>query len=272
MRSRFSAHIAWILLCCGLGGTSPGGAAERSGAAATEGMPRIAAQNVATLRAHLGEVVTATGRIDRTGKSRSGLQFLNFAGSELTVVCLPGDAANFPTAPVDLFQHKDVEVTGEVELFQGRLQIRIREPAQVRLLDPDARGQPAKIALQETAKDSWLSPAGLRYQGRDPAGLTRIAHIARHTRDMPDRDGPHGVFDGGIDAALAVIDEAWQLAQQRKLRPVVEGDRSTYTVHLNRRIGYLGGRTGAERGHPPLNRLLIVFETGTKNIITAYPK
>ena len=69
-----------------------------------------------------------------------------------------------------------------------------------------------------------------------------------------------------------MIDEAWQLAQARKLRALNEGDRSTYLVRMNRRIGYLGGRTGKQRGHPPLNRAFIVFETDAKNIITAFPR
>ena len=96
--------------------------------------------------------------------------------------------------------------------------------------------------------------------------------MLRHAQDVPDRDGPHGVFDGDQATALAVIDEAWQRVQQKKLRPRVEGDRSSYLVPMNRRIGFLGGRTGAQRGHPPLSRVFIVLETGTRRIITAFPR
>ena len=94
-------------------------------------------------------------------------------------------------------------------------------------------------------------------------------------------DQPHGkAVWPGVDRdevtadleAFAVIDEAWRLAKQRKLRPTREGSRSSYTVRLGRRVGYLGGRTGAARGNPPLDRVFIVFETGTQNIITAFPK
>ena len=117
-----------------------------------------------------------------------------------------------------------------------------------------------------------MSPAGLRYQGRDPQQLTRVEHIMRHVRDQPNRDGPHGVFDGGKGIAFAVIDEAWALAQKKKLSPKREGDRSSYTIRMNRRVGYLGGTVGKAKGHPPLDRVFIVFETGTKNIITAFPR
>ncbi len=120
--------------------------------------------------------------------------------------------------------------------------------------------------------EAWTSPAGLRYEGHDPEGLTRVEHVERHTRDIPDRDGPHGVFDGGTDVAFAVIDEAWELAEKTKVRPKIEGDRSSYLVNMNRRVGYLGGKTGQQRGHPPLDRVFIVFETDTKNIVTAFPK
>ena len=68
------------------------------------------------------------------------------------------------------------------------------------------------------------------------------------------------------------IDEAWRLAHTRRLRPVAEGERSSYTVDRGRRIGFLGGRTGAAQKHPPLSRVFIVFETGTTNLITAFPK
>ena len=110
------------------------------------------------------------------------------------------------------------------------------------------------------------------YEEYDPAGLTRVRHIERHARDIPDRDGPHGVFDGGPSVAFAVIDEAWKIAEKKRLRAKSEGDRSLYNVSMGRRVGYLGGRVGARKRHPPLRTVQIVFETGTKNIVTAFPK
>ncbi|MCA9270304.1 MAG: hypothetical protein KDA41_17605, partial [Planctomycetales bacterium] len=240
--------------------------AQREGAAPAESPKAIPARNVVTLRERVGEQVTVFGQIARTARSSSGHQFLNFSNSELTAICLREDAANFVDgAPADAFANKSVELTGTLELYKGKLQIRLRSPQQIRVADP-AEAEVAKVTLEEVAPNVWQSPAGLRYAGRDPTGLTRVEHIARHCRDMPDRDGPHGVFDGGQEAAFAVIDEAWKIAADRKLRPLDEGDRSSYTVRMGRRIGYLGGTTGAQRGHPQLDRVFIVFETGTKNI------
>lgn len=234
---------------------------------------RIAARNVVDLRQEVGRRVTVYGRIGRTAKSRSGLHFLNFADSELTAVCFRDDVKNFSKGgPATLYANKDVEVSGLLELYRGKLQIRVRGPDQVRIVERPREKPTAGVTLKKTGKDAWISPAGLQYRGRDPAGLTRVEHIGRHTRDIPNRDGPHGVFDGGQSVALAVIDEAWKLARQRKLRPNRERDRSSFTIRMNRRIGYLGGRSGAARNNPPLERVFIVFETGTKNIITAFPK
>jgi hypothetical protein len=71
---------------------------------------------------------------------------------------------------------------------------------------------------------------------------------------------------------FGVIDEAWRKVEQQKVRPTIEGDRSLYTVPMGRRVGYLGGRAGASRGHPPLKSIFLVVETGTKNVVTAFPK
>jgi len=138
--------------------------------------------------------------------------------------------------------------------------------------DAPAIPSPEAVGLEKTGNDTWISPAGLVYQGRDPQGRTRVDHVRRHMRDIPDREGRHGVFDGGEEVAWAVIDEAWLNAQQRRMKADPEGSRSTYVVPMGRRIGYLGGRVGAAKRNPPLKRVSIVFKTGTKNIITAYPK
>lgn len=257
----------WLVLACGwalwLGGLSGQETPQRQ---------RLAASNAALLREHLGQEVVVYGRVESTGKAASGHQFLNFAGRELSAFCPQEAVARFSSgAPADVFKGKDVEITGELSLYNGKLQIRLLKPEDIREVAPGAAGA-RTVELKEIARNVWLSPAGLRYQGRDPEGLNRVEHIARHLQDIPDREGSHGVFDGVQGVAFALIDEAWQLAQQRKLRPQVEGDRSSYLVHMNRRVGYLGGRVGKERGNPPLTRVFIVFETGTTNIITAFPR
>ena len=236
---------------------------------------RLKATNTVTLKQHVGQEVTVHGRVESTGKSSSGHQFLNFQGKQVSVMCPSNLIAKFRGgAPADVYRGKTIEVTGQLQLYKGKLQLKLTDPQNIKELQATANGKAAhkKVELKSIGRNIWMSPAGLRYQGRDPDGRTRVQHILRHGRDLPNRDGPHGVFDGDQGAIFAVIDEAWQLAQARKLRALNEGDRSTYRVRMNRRIGYLGGRIGKQRGHPPLNRAFIVFETNTKNIITAFPR
>ena len=235
---------------------------------------RVNATNSVELRDLVGQEVTVFGKIESTGKSSSGHQFLNFYGKQLSVFCGKDDVARFKDgAPTELYGNKDVEVTGQLSLFNGKLQIKLTAPEKIRLIEDTAgRAPPKTVELKQVGREAWLSPAGLRYQGHDPDGLNRVEHIKRHTQDISNREGPHGVFDGGQDVAFAVIDEAWELAEKTKLRADIEGDRSSYLVRMRRRVGYLGGQTGKERGNPPLDRVFIVFETDTKNIVTAFPR
>jgi hypothetical protein len=271
--------VGWAAVAISLGWLAAVGA----GQATETTVQRILATDTAALRKQVGQEATVVGQIARTGQSKGGMQFLNFADSEFTAVCHAEDVAEFRKGePVEAYRGQAVEITGTVELYRGKLQIRLREPSQINVQAEPQRAEttpapadsasPAEFALRQIGEDVWLSPAGLRYQGRDPAGLSRVEHISRHVADIPSRDGPHGVFDGGRDKAFAVIDEAWKLAHSRRLRPVAEGERSSYTVDMGRRIGFLGGRAGAAQKHPPLSHVFIVFETGTTNIITAFPK
>lgn len=235
---------------------------------------RVDATNAVELRESVGQEVTVFGKVDSTGKSSSGHQFLNFYGKQISVFCAKDDVAKFKDGtPAELYEGKEVEVTGQLSLFNGKLQLKLTTPEKIRVLEATAgRAPPKTVELKQVGREAWLSPAGLRYQGHDPEGLNRVEHIERHTQDIPNREGPHGVFDGGKDVAFAVIDEAWELAEKTKLNADVEGDRSSYLVRMRRRVGYLSGQTGKERGNPPLDRVFIVFETDTKNIVTAFPR
>jgi hypothetical protein len=241
---------------------------------------RIKANNVVQLNEQVGREVTVYGRVVRTStSSRSRHQFLNFYDDAVSVICFAEDVGNFEGGgPASLFKDKDVEITGRLERYRDKLQIKLRTPSQIRIVSRSssttapANPTTPSVELKKIGPDTWLSPAGLRYQGRDPEGLTRVEHVLRHARDMPSRDGPHGVFDGGEARVFAVIDEGWRLAQEKRIRPDVERDRSVYLIPMGRRIGYLGGRTGASRGKPPLSRLFLVMETRTRSVVTAFPR
>ena len=131
---------------------------------------------------------------------------------------------------------------------------------------PPAQPEKSKLGvLKPAGRDRYESTAGLVYS------QYRIDHVMEHSRDNPDKPS-HGVFEGTKDEILALIDEAYELAKKKGPPQVViedEGDRTTYTVNLNRKIGHGGGQSGARRRNPPLKMVKIVLEGET--VVTAYP-
>ncbi|MCE2792717.1 MAG: hypothetical protein ACK493_02135 [Planctomycetota bacterium] len=128
----------------------------------------------------------------------------------------------------------------------------------------------AKWELKSIDRGRLLSPAGLIY-ARGPQGEHRVDHVMRHAEDDPNRP-QHGVFNGSREEILQLLDEAYQLIQQKSKRvnQQAEGDRTEYTIRFDRPIGYEGGRIGKRNNFPQVNRLRLVLEEG-KSVITAYP-
>jgi hypothetical protein len=116
----------------------------------------------------------------------------------------------------------------------------------------------------------WVSPAGLIY-GIGPGGESRLDHVLEHARDNANRP-VHSVFTGDKNEILQLIDEAYVLSRQKSDRvdAVREGDRTRYTVKMNRAIGYEGGKSGKRDGFPPLDRLRLIIQNENE-IVTAYP-
>jgi len=135
---------------------------------------------------------------------------------------------------------------------------------------PTADPTDAPGVLREVGRDAYVSPAGLRYTRGSQHGH-RLDHLMSHARDDPDRDGPHGVFDASeLEALVLLVDEAYRQAQSgRDTETEREGDRVVYAVDLGRRVGYVGGRTGARRGNPPAEHVRLVLEGD--RLITAFP-
>ena len=131
---------------------------------------------------------------------------------------------------------------------------------------PPATPEKSKLGvLKPAGRDRYESTAGLVYS------QYRIDHVMEHSRDNPDKPS-HGVFEGTKDDIFALIDESYELAKQKGPPQVViedEGDRTTYTVNLNRKIGHGGGQSGARRRNPPLKMVKIVLEGD--EVITAFP-
>jgi hypothetical protein len=251
--------------------------------------PRVAANNSAQLRKLVGKTVTVYGKVSRAATSRSGHHFLNFYATDFSAVCFQEDVDKFKGGgPAKKYADKEIEVTGRLELYRGKPQIKLRTPDQISLVKADTQptkpddastadaqsgqGKELGFPLKQIDELTWLSPAGLRFKGKDPEGLTRVEHVLRHAQDQPKRAGPHGVFDGGKDRALATIDEAWKKVKTQRIRPKQESGRSSYVVPMGKRVGYLGGRLGKSRRNPPLTRVFIVVKSGTSDIVTAFPR
>jgi hypothetical protein len=123
--------------------------------------------------------------------------------------------------------------------------------------------------LKDLGGERYVSVAGLLYT-RGSAEGHRLDHLERHTEDDPSRPGKHGVFDGGMEGALATIDRAYQRAKTGT-RTTKESDqgRTIYTVDMGSRVGYIGGRDGNRQKKPMARRVRIVLDQN--RVITAYP-
>lgn len=246
--------------------------------AAEHQLEHIPAYETGKLIGRNGKEVIVTGKVASTHiSSSSGHHFLNFSSAKLRVICEKGDIAAFPAGgPAALYKEKTVEIQGTIDLYKGAPQIRITSPDQVRLAGASKpaveKTSNTKFELKKTGPDTWESPAGLRYAGRDPQGKTRVEHVLRHAKDDPRRSGSHGVFTGGDSAVFPLLDEAWLLSKKHAIRPVSQGDSNAYTIPMGRKIGYLGGSSGVSQRNPPLTKVFIVVKRGTSNVVTAYPR
>jgi DNA/RNA endonuclease G (NUC1) len=91
------------------------------------------------------------------------------------------------------------------------------------------------------------------------------ASVLEHVADRPDHAGSWWVFQGGPDAARAVVQEA--VARAAAGGPDVESytDRrgnTSYTVQMHRPVGFEGGASGRARGNPVVYRIKFQLENG----------
>lgn len=136
--------------------------------------------------------------------------------------------------------------------------------------EPAAPAGPKLGELTEIRKGVLQSTAGLVYR-RGSVDGHRLDHVLEHARDNQEKP-IHGVFMGGREEILAVIDEGYQIAQKRgppTVKKEEEGDRTVYLVDMKRKIGYLGGQVGDRKNHPPCRLLRLVLEGN--EVITAFP-
>jgi len=112
---------------------SPILAQEEAGSA-----PVVAATDTAELKAKDGQKVIVYGETARTGKSQSGMNFVNFSGAEFSLVTFKSDLGPFKDGePADVYDGKRLVVTGVISIYKDKPQIKLTSPDQVRVLAGD---------------------------------------------------------------------------------------------------------------------------------------
>ena len=161
----------------------------------------------------------------------------------------------------------DVKQPTEKTLAADNATVKATEPKQTK---PDASGNLLYGLLKDTGREVYVSPAGLSYT-RGSAEGHRLKHIEKHLKDIPDRPGKHGVFDGDMAQVLRWIDDAYTRGKQgaKGVRKRDEDGRTVYEVPFTKTIGFIGGRDGKRDNNPEAKRLRLVVDGD--QVITAFP-
>jgi hypothetical protein len=124
--------------------------------------------------------------------------------------------------------------------------------------------------LKEVGKNRFESPAGLIYKPGSEEGH-RLKHIERHLKDMPDRPGSHGVFDGSMVEFLIAIDDTVTRAKRKLKGTTMKEDDGAmvYEASFDKPIGFLGGETGKRKRNPKVKKMKVVVRDDA--VITAFP-
>lgn len=130
--------------------------------------------------------------------------------------------------------------------------------------------KPKKEFLKEIGRDRFESPAGLVYGPGSEEGH-RLKHVERHIKDIPNRPGSHGVFEGTMDEFLEAIDDAVTRAKRGNKGTTKKEDDGAivYEASFDKAIGYLGGQEGKRRKNPKLKKIRVVVRGNS--VITAFP-
>ena len=117
----------------------------------------------AKIEAQLGNKATIRGKVTRTGQSKGGFQFLNFANAQFVVVCFPDAVAKFTSGnPVDLYKDKTIDITGKIEKYRDKFQIKLESPDQINVVKAGSTAAASDTAKSEaaTAKKKAKTKAG----------------------------------------------------------------------------------------------------------------
>lgn len=100
--------------------------------------PIFPATDIEALTAKDGQKVIVYGETNGSGKSGGGTNFVNFKDSSFYLITFKSDLKAFGDAePADAYEGKRVAVTGVISIYQGKTQIKLTDPEQVRILAED---------------------------------------------------------------------------------------------------------------------------------------
>ena len=124
--------------------------------------------------------------------------------------------------------------------------------------------------LKSIGRDRYKSPEGLVYGPGSEEGH-RLKHIERHTENIPNRPGSHGVFEGSMANFLTTIDKGYRMAisKGKGTKSRDEDGLTVLEITFEKKIGYVGGSDGKRKGTPSTKRLRIVLNGD--RLITAFP-
>jgi hypothetical protein len=97
---------------------------------------------------HIGEVASVQGLVFGVHTSRGGATYINFGApyprNTFTAVIFASDAGT--VTPLAALQGARVQVTGRIALYQGKPEIVLKNPAQLKVITPAPRAQPRASA------------------------------------------------------------------------------------------------------------------------------
>ena len=113
----------------------------------------LAADKTEELMAKDGQKITVYGETHGSGKSSSGMNFVNFKGAEFYLVTFKSDVDEFEDGePADVYDEKRLAVTGLVSIYKEKPQIKLTSPDQVRILEEGEEFPPPGAAKAEEDK------------------------------------------------------------------------------------------------------------------------
>ena len=109
-------------------------------------LPQVEALKEGDVRKLIGRKAVVIGRVTNTHASEKGITFITLEGGKFTVVCWKESYAKFEGgSPATLYKGKTIAVTGDIFEYKGKdgsskgqLEIKLREPSQVRIIEAQA--------------------------------------------------------------------------------------------------------------------------------------